>query len=148
MRIVLNAIWLVFAGVWLALLWALVGIALCVSIIGIAFGMQAFKIAGFVLWPFGRTLVKRQGAEVREASAVGNVIWVVLAGWWLALLHLVVGICLIVSIVGIPLGLGVFKMVPITFAPFGREIVAADAPAEAQQAHAVPTRWEMPHPTH
>lgn len=145
MRLLLNAIWFVFAGLWLAILWVLLSVALALTIIGIPFAWQAIKIADFVLWPFDRALVKVPGSKVREANAVGNVFWIVLVGWWLALAHLILGVLLIVSIIGIPLGLGMFKMIPITFAPFGREIVPLrpGAPAAPGRGYTLPTRWEL-----
>ncbi len=85
-RIVLNIIWLVFAGLWATILWCLAGIIMCVLIITIPFGLQAFKIASFTIWPFGRTLVKRPDAGA--PSLIGNIIWIPLAGIWLAIAHL------------------------------------------------------------
>jgi uncharacterized membrane protein YccF (DUF307 family) len=92
-----------------------------ILIITFPFGLQAFKLAGYALWPFGRTVVRRQGAGA--ASFLGNVIWIVLAGWWLALAHLVTAILLAITIIGLPLAAANFKMIPIAFAPFGSEIV-------------------------
>jgi uncharacterized membrane protein YccF (DUF307 family) len=122
MRTLLNILWLVLAGVWLALGYALAGIILCITIIGIPFGVQAFKLAGYALWPFGRALVPSAGRN-RGLSAVGNVLWFVLAGWWLALEHLVIGILLCVTIIGIPLGVACFKMAGAALVPFGKEVV-------------------------
>ena len=124
MRLILNVIWLIFAGFWLAISYALAGVLMCILIITIPFGIQAFKLAAFALWPFGRTAIRRPGAG--GGSLVGNVIWVVLAGWWLALEHLVTGIVLAVTIIGLPLALANFKMIPISLTPFGREIVRVD----------------------
>ena len=134
MRIVLNIIWLVFAGLWATILWCLAGIVMCILIITIPFGLQAFKIAGFTIWPFGRTLVKRPDAGA--ASALGNVIWFVLAGWWLAIAHLVTSFLLAITIIGIPLALANLKLVMVSLLPFGREVVpigeARSAGREAQ----------------
>ena len=124
MRILGNLIWLVFAGVWLAFGYILAGLIMCVLIITIPFGLQAFKLAAFSLWPFGRTVVQRSDAGV--ASGIGNVIWFVLAGWWMALGHLITSIPLFLSIIGIPLGLGNLKMIPISLFPFGKAIVDID----------------------
>jgi len=145
MRLALNAIWFVFAGVWLAILWVLVSLGLLLSLIGIPFAWQSLKIAEFALWPFGRALVKRPQPAAPELNAIGNVVWIVLAGWWLALVHLIVGVLLIVTVIGIPLGLGVFKMIPITFAPFGREVVRlhAGGPGPVRHAFALPQRWQL-----
>jgi uncharacterized membrane protein YccF (DUF307 family) len=124
MRTILNAIWLVFAGLWLAIGYFLAGLILCVTIIGIPFAIAAFRIGVFALWPFGKTVVDRPDAGT--ASCVGNVIWLVLAGWWLAIGHLVTGVLLCITIIGIPLGLANFKLIPVSLLPFGKEIVEVD----------------------
>ena len=124
MRLILNIIWLIFAGFWLAISYAIAGVIMCILIITIPFGIQAFKLAAFALWPFGRTAVRRPGAG--GGSLIGNVIWVLLAGWWLALEHLVTGIVLAITIIGLPLALANFKMIPISLTPFGRDIVRVD----------------------
>ncbi len=99
--------------------------AICfVLIITIPFGVAAFRIALFVLWPFGRTVVRRPDAGV--ASGIGNVLWLLLCGWWLALGHLVTGVAECLTIIGIPLGLANFKLIPISLLPLGREIVSVD----------------------
>jgi uncharacterized membrane protein YccF (DUF307 family) len=121
MRFVLNVIWLLLAGIWMAIGYVLAGIVCCVLIITIPFGIASFRIAGYALWPFGRTVVKRSDAGV--ASLIGNVIWLVFAGIWLALGHIGTGILLCVTIIGIPLGIANFKMIPISLMPLGREIV-------------------------
>ena len=121
MRTLLNILWLVLAGIWLALSYVLAGVILCITIIGIPFGIQAFKLAGYALWPFGRALVPSAGRG--GLSVVGNVLWFVLAGWWIALEHLVVGILLCLTIIGIPLGVGSFKMAGAALVPFGKEVV-------------------------
>jgi len=124
MRVILNVIWLVLAGFWMAIAYVLVGIVACVLIITIPFGIAAFRIANFVLWPFGRTTVPREGAGV--GSLIGNIIWIILFGWWLALMHLFTGIALCITIIGIPLGLANFKLIPISLLPLGVRIVPAD----------------------
>jgi len=123
-RILLNIIWLVFAGLWLAIAYALAALLMFILIITIPFGIAALRIAHYCLWPFGRTVVRREDAGV--ASAVGNVVWCLLCGWWLALLHLVSGVLLCVTLIGIPLGLANFKMIPISLTPLGRRIVDTD----------------------
>jgi uncharacterized membrane protein YccF (DUF307 family) len=120
-RVILNIIWVVLAGFWLAILYALAGIIMCILIITIPFGIQAFKLASYALWPFGRTVVRKPDAGA--GSVIGNVIWVLLAGWWLALGHLITGIALAITIIGIPLALANFKMIGISLVPFGREIM-------------------------
>jgi uncharacterized membrane protein YccF (DUF307 family) len=124
LRFILNIIWVVLAGFWLAIGYVLAGILMCILIITIPFGLQAFKLANYALWPFGRTVVRKPSAGA--GSCVGNVIWVLLAGWWLALEHLITGIALAITIIGIPLALANFKMIPISLTPFGREIVPVD----------------------
>jgi uncharacterized membrane protein YccF (DUF307 family) len=120
-RTVLNVIWLILAGFWLALGYALAGVIMCILIITIPFGVQAFKLAGYALWPFGRMLIPRRDRH-KGLSVVGNILWFVLAGWWLALEHLIVGILLCLTIIGIPLGVGAFKMAGAALVPFGKEI--------------------------
>jgi uncharacterized membrane protein YccF (DUF307 family) len=124
MRVILNLIWLVLAGFWLAIAYVLVGIVACILIITIPFGIAAFRIANYVLWPFGRTTVPREGAGI--GSLIGNIIWIILFGWELALAHLVTGIALCITIIGIPLGLANFKLIPISLLPLGVRIVPAD----------------------
>src|SRR3954451_19277862 len=125
----LNVIWLVFGGLWPALGYALVALVMCILIITIPFGIAAARMALFCVWPFGRTLVRRLDAGA--ASGIGNVIWFVLAGWWLALGHLITGIAMCLTIIGIPLGLANFKLIPVSLTPFGREIVDVDDASSA-----------------
>ena len=125
MRLALNIIWLVLAGFWMALLYAVAALICFVLIITIPFGIAALRIAAFALWPFGRTVVRRPDAGV--ASAIGNIIWILLCGWWLALAHLITGIALCLTIIGIPLGLANFKLIPISLLPLGSEIVPVDS---------------------
>ncbi len=124
MRLILNIIWLVLAGFWMAIAYLLAAIVCFILIITIPFGFAALRIAGFALWPFGRTLVRKPGAGV--ASGIGNIIWLILFGWWLALGHLITGIALCITIIGIPLGLANFKLIPVSLLPLGREVVSID----------------------
>ncbi len=124
MRLILNVIWLVLCGWWMAIAYFIAGIICFILIITIPFGIAAFRIASYVLWPFGRSIVRRHDAGV--ASAIGNVIWIILIGWWLALGHLTSGIVLCITIIGIPLGLANFKMIPISLVPLGVHIVSSD----------------------
>ena len=121
MRLLLNVIWLVFAGLWMAICYAAAGIIAFVFVVTIPFGIASFRMANYALWPFGRTVVRRSDAGA--ASVLGNVLWVVLFGLWLALGHAVTGILLCITIVGLPLGAASFKMIPIALLPLGREIV-------------------------
>jgi uncharacterized membrane protein YccF (DUF307 family) len=125
LRFVLNIIWLVLAGFWLALAYALAGILAFILIITIPFGFAAFRISAFTLWPFGRRVVRRSDAGA--GSMIGNILWIILFGWELALAHIVTGIALCVTIVGIPLGLANFKLIPVSLTPLGREIVSASS---------------------
>lgn len=124
MNFLLNILWLVLSGFWLAIGYLLAAVVMFILIITIPFGVQAVKLASYAFWPFGRTVVRRHG--VRVSSAIGNVLWVVLCGWWLALMHLVTGVLLAITIIGIPLAIANFKLVPVALLPFGREIVPTD----------------------
>jgi uncharacterized membrane protein YccF (DUF307 family) len=123
-KVLLNLIWLVFGGLVMALGYAVVALIMCILIVTIPFGIASARIALFCLWPFGRTLVRR--ADAGAASVIGNVIWFVLAGWWLALGHLVTGVLMCLTIIGIPLGLANFKLIPVSLTPFGRDIMDLD----------------------
>jgi uncharacterized membrane protein YccF (DUF307 family) len=122
-RTLLNIIWLLLSGLWLAIGYAVAGIVMCILIITIPFSVQAFKLAGYSLSPFGRTVVKKPTAGA--GSVLGNIIWLVLAGWWLALGHFTTAFFLAVTIIGIPLAVANVKLVPVALWPFGREIVPA-----------------------
>jgi uncharacterized membrane protein YccF (DUF307 family) len=124
-RVLLNVIWLILAGLWMAIGYVIAGVICCILIITIPFGIASFRIAGYALWPFGRTVVRRADAGV--ASAIGNVIWFIVAGIWLAIGNVVAGVLLCITIIGIPLGIASFKLVPISLLPLGREIVPIDA---------------------
>jgi len=124
LRAILNVIWLILCGFWMAIAYALAGIvcfALFFLIVTIPFGIAAFRIAGYVLWPFGRTIELRRDAGL--GSLIGNIIWIILFGWWLALGHLFTGIALCITIIGIPLGIANFKIIPISLVPLGVQIV-------------------------
>ncbi|WP_411141670.1 YccF domain-containing protein [Streptomyces sp. x-80] len=126
MKLILNVLWLVLSGFWMAIGYVVAGIICCILIITIPFGIASFRIAGYALWPFGRTTVLRHDAGV--GSAIGNVIWIIFAGWWLALGHIVTGIALCVTIIGIPFGIANFKLIPVSLMPLGRDIVPTDQP--------------------
>jgi uncharacterized membrane protein YccF (DUF307 family) len=121
MRILLNVIWLVFGGLFLAIGYALAGVVCFVLIVTIPFGFAAFRIANYTLWPFGRTIRPKQSAGL--GAGIGNVLWLVLFGWWLALGHILLAALQFISIIGIPLGLANLKLVPISLFPLGMEIV-------------------------
>jgi len=126
MRPILNLIWLVLCGWWMALAYVLAGCLCFVLIITIPFGVAAWRIAGYVLWPFGRTIQARPRAGL--GSALGNILWLLLIGWWLALGHLTSGILLCLTIIGIPLGLASFKLIPISLTPLGIRFVRTVQP--------------------
>lgn len=125
MRTFLNLLWLVLAGFWMAIGYVVAGVVCCILIITIPFGIASFRIAGYALWPFGREVVRRDDAGA--ASAVGNVIWFVVAGLWLAIGHALSGALLCLTIIGIPLGIASFKLIPVSLLPLGRQIVSSDA---------------------
>jgi uncharacterized membrane protein YccF (DUF307 family) len=129
MKVLGNIIWLILAGIWLFIVYLIAGILNCVTVIGIPFGIQAFKIAGFVIWPFGRTVADRPGASALK-SGCGNIIWFVLGGWYTALTHFITGILLCIPVITIPLAVQNFKLAGLALAPFGKEIVSN---AEAQR---------------
>jgi uncharacterized membrane protein YccF (DUF307 family) len=122
MRFLLNLIWLLLAGLWMALAYAVAALICFVLIITIPFGVASLRIGRFALWPFGKTVVRR--ADAGAASAVGNLLWLLLCGWWLALGHVLTGLLLCLTIIGLPLGLANFKLIPVSLTPFGREIVS------------------------
>ncbi|MFC3454675.1 YccF domain-containing protein [Amycolatopsis speibonae] len=121
MRLILNVIWLVLCGLWMALGYIVAGIICCILIVTIPFGLASFRIAAYALWPFGRTVVDRRDAGA--ASTIGNVIWFLFAGLWLSIGHVLTGVALCITIIGIPLGVANFKMIPVSLMPLGKEIV-------------------------
>jgi len=127
-RTIGNILWLVLAGLWLAVGYAIAGVLLLITIIGIPFGLQSFKLAGYSLWPFGRVVVTDPDASA-ALGCVGNVLWLVLAGWWLALGHVFTGVALCLTVVGIPLGVANFKLALLALVPFGKVVVPLDAVA-------------------
>lgn len=122
MRTLLNLIWLVLSGFWMWLAYLAAGIICCILIITIPWGIACFRIANYALWPFGREVVAHPAAGAW--SFFGNVIWFLLAGLWLSIGHIVTGIAMCITIIGIPLGIASFKMVSISLAPLGKEIVS------------------------
>jgi uncharacterized membrane protein YccF (DUF307 family) len=121
MKTLLNILWLVLSGLWMAIAYVFFGILACILIVTIPFGIASFRIARYALWPFGRTVVRRGDAGI--ASALGNLVWLIFGGIWLALGHIITGTLLCITIIGIPLGIANFKMVPISLTPLGRQIV-------------------------
>ena len=121
MRVILNLLWLVLSGIWLFLGYLVAGVLCCITIVGIPFGVASFRIGAYALWPFGRDLVRRRSAGA--PSAIGNVLWFVLAGWWVALGHAITGLLLCLTVIGLPLGGANFKMMAVALMPLGQEIV-------------------------
>mgnify|MGYP003363457016 FL=1 len=121
MRTLLNIIWVVFGGFWLFLGYLIFGLIACLFIITIPAGVACFRIAGYALWPFGRTVVETPGAGAM--SCLSNVVWFVVAGLWLALGHIATAAVQAVTIIGIPLAIANIKMIPVTCFPFGKRVV-------------------------
>ncbi len=126
MKTILNILWLLLSGLWMALAYIVFGLIACITIIGIPFGIASFRIANYALWPFGRTVVRRHDAG--GWSAIGNVVWVLVAGLWLAIGHIFSGVLLCITIIGVPFGIANFKMIPVSLLPLGRQIVRIGQP--------------------
>ena len=124
MRLILNIIWLVFGGLWLALGYLVAALVCFLLIVTIPFGFASARIAVFALWPFGRTIVDKPGPHT--GALVGNVIWILLCGLWLAIGHLLSAFAMAITIVGIPLALANLKLIPVSLMPLGKEIVPVD----------------------
>lgn len=123
MKTIGNILWFVLGGIWLALGYAIGGLVMCLTIIGIPFGIQSFKLAGLALWPFGYTTTMGKSGGCLEV--VFNVLWLVLFGWAIFVAHLVLGAVLCLTIIGIPFGIQAFKISTLALWPFGRVIVRA-----------------------
>ena len=121
MKTLLNIIWLVLSGFWLFIGYMLAALIMCMLIVTIPWGIAAARIGVYALWPFGKTVVESPNAGIR--SLLGNVVWVILAGWWIALEHLLSGIALCITIIGIPFGIANFKLIPVALMPLGKQIV-------------------------
>jgi uncharacterized membrane protein YccF (DUF307 family) len=122
MKTIGNIIWLVFAGIWLALGYAAFGLIMCITIIGIPFGVQAFKLAGFALWPFGKEIVSDNGSN-SFLEIVFNIIWLVLFGWGIFLASVTTALVLCITIIGIPFAWQSVKIGLMGLWPFGRKVV-------------------------
>jgi len=130
MRLVLNVIWLLFGGLWLALGYLLAALLCFLLIVTIPFGFAALRIASYALWPFGRTIIDKPGAGT--GALIGNVIWLLLCGVWLAIGHLVSALAMALTIIGIPLALANLKLIPVSLVPLGKEIVPVGQPHTAR----------------
>jgi len=133
-RLIGNILWLLLGGLWLALGYAAAGVIAFVFIITIPFGVQAFKLAGFTLWPFGRAMVPRPGGGT-GVSVIGNIIWLLLAGIWLAMGHLLAAVANAVTVIGLPFAVAHLKLAGACLTPFGHTIVSID---EARRGGAGP----------
>ena len=122
MNFIGNLLWIIFGGILIAIEYVLAGIALCLTIVGIPFGIQAFKLAGLALFPFGKTTVQRRNAS-DTLSLIMNIIWILIGGIWISLSHIILGLILFITIIGIPFATQHFKLAGLAFTPFGREIV-------------------------
>lgn len=134
MRLILNIIWVVFGGLWMALGYLLAALVSFLLIITIPFGFAALRIASYALWPFGRTIVDKPSAGT--PTLIGNVIWVVLFGFWLAIGHLASAVATAMTLVGIPLALAHLKLIPVSLLPLGKEIVPVGSPPRNERVSA------------
>lgn len=121
MRVLLNLIWLIVAGVELAVGYAVAALLAVVFVVTFPLAVPAIRLAGYALWPFGRVVV--EDPDAGAGSLLLNVVWFLIAGWWLFLAHVIVGILLCLTIVGIPFGLAVFRMGRLAVAPYGKDVV-------------------------
>ncbi len=139
LSVLLNLLWILFGGLWMALAWVIAGILMAITIVGLPWARAAFNIAGYTLLPFGRVAVSRQAVSGEEdlgtgpLGTLGNLIWLVLAGWWLALGHIVTALALAITIIGIPFAWAHLKLVPISLWPIGKTILDRDAAERLQQ---------------
>lgn len=116
-----NILWVILGGAPVAFYYFLMGIIFCLSIIGIPFGLQLFKMAGFALWPFGREVLS-EGNDGGCLSIIMNVIWILLGGIEIAMMHISFGVLLCITLIGIPFGMQHFKMALLALTPFGKKI--------------------------
>jgi len=135
-RTLLNLIWFFFGGLWLAVGYFVFGVVACIFIVTIPFGIASFRMARYALWPFGKAVVPKSGAGA--GSGIANVVWFLVAGLWLAIGHVTTALAQAVTIIGIPLAIANFKMIPVTCFPFGKGIVDAHRiPAHLRPLHSL-----------
>lgn len=125
MTVLGNVLWLLVAGIWLGLFYLLAGVLNCLTVIGIPFGIQSFKLAGYAFWPFGRVVIERPNAD-QALGCLGNGLWLVLGGLWLALFHVILALAFFLTIIGIPFGVASFRMAALALWPFGKMVVRED----------------------
>jgi uncharacterized membrane protein YccF (DUF307 family) len=129
MTLILNVLWFFFGG-WLAgLTWMVAALLLAVTVVGLPWAQAAFRIGVFSLFPFGKAVVSRRTATGQDDLGTGplglalNIVWFVLAGWYIALAHVLIGVALVVTIIGIPFGIQHFKLAAIALAPIGKDVI-------------------------
>lgn len=141
MNLLLNLIWFVFGGVILAIVYFLLGLLACITIIGIPIGVAMFRMASYALWPFGRTVVAKSNAGA--GSVIGNIIWAIVAGIPIVVSHLGTAAFQAITIIGIPLAIANVRMIPISLVPFGKMIVPSNrVPPGYTPLHAVASEPE------
>jgi len=129
MSLFLNVLWVVFGGFWMAAGWLLAAALMVITIIGIPWARAAVNIAFYTLLPFGQTVVDREAVTGQQSigsgplGVVGNIIWFVFAGWWLALAHLITAIALAITIIGLPFAWAHLKLAGLALWPIGKSIV-------------------------
>ena len=134
MRPILNVVWLIFGGLWMAAGYLVAALVCFLLIVTIPFGFASLRIASYTLWPFGRTLVDKPTAGT--GALLGNVIWVLLFGVWLAIGHLVSAVAMALTVIGLPLALANLKLIPVSLMPLGKQIISSDSPHELARVRA------------
>lgn len=124
-----NVLWLLLCGIWMSIIYFIAGVLGMLFIVTIPLGLQAFKLSNYVLWPFGRTVVKREGSS-DFWSVLGNLVWILLEGWWLALIHLVIALIFAITIIGFPFAVANVKMARLALLPFGMRVSDSPAPGD------------------
>ena len=142
MKTLLNIIWLVFGGLWLAIGYFVAGVICCVLIVTIPWGIASFRIASYTLWPFGRMVVDKPGGN-GVFALLGNVIWLLVAGIWIAVGHVVTAIAMALTIIGIPLAIANLKLIPVSLMPLGKQIVPSNAPPQLTGADSAGCRLQF-----
>ncbi|MEO3428949.1 YccF domain-containing protein [Pelagibius sp. CAU 1746] len=137
--VLLNLLWILFGGLWMSLAWGIAGVLMAITVIGLPWARAAFNIAGYSLLPFGRVAVARETVTGEEdfgtgpLGTLGNLIWLLLAGWWLALGHIVTALALAITLIGIPFAWAHLKLVPLSLWPIGKTILDRDAAGRLRQ---------------
>ena len=141
MRTIGNIIWLLFAGIELFFLYILAGVIACIFIVTIPAGVACFRMASYVIWPFGRTVIAKPG--IKPMAGISNVIWFLVAGLWLAIGHITTAAVQAITIIGIPLAIANVKLIPVTCFPFGKDIVPSDQAAAIAYARQYGTSGQV-----